>query len=315
MNVKAGLFRCTHCGHSPLVPNAECYECASCFARYPIVRAIPRFVDEENDAAAFGLQWNLHARTQLDSHTGQPISRERLFGVTQWPDDMRGQTVLEAGSGAGRFTEVLLETGAEVYSFDYSSAVDANHRNNAGKPNLNLFQGDIFDIPLKHAAFDKVMCFGVLQHTPDPQRAFHSLALFVKPGGELAVDVYAWSLAAAMQWKYVLRPLTRRMPPARLYAVLSTLVPKLIPAARFMRRHFGRAGARLVPIAEYSHLGLSDSVNEQWAILDTFDMYSPAHDHPQTARQVARWFADAGFEDVHVGRGPNGVVGRGRRPL
>jgi SAM-dependent methyltransferase len=315
MNLEAGLFRCTQCGHSPLALTAECYECPSCVARYPVVRGIPRFVDAENYAATFGLQWNLHARTQLDSHTGKPISRERLLNVTQWPDDMRGQIVLEAGSGAGRFTEVLLATGADVYSFDYSSAVDANHRNNGGKHNLRLFQGDIFDIPLQHAAFDKVLCFGVLQHTPDPERAFHNLTLFVKPGGEIAIDVYAWSVAAAMQWKYLLRPLTRRMPPGRLYAALATIVPKLFPAARFMRRHFGRPGARLVPIAEYSHLGFSDSLNEHWALLDTFDMYSPAHDHPKTVRQVTRWFADAGFEDVRVGRGPNGIVGRGRRPL
>ena len=82
---------------------------------------------------------------------------------------------MEAGSGAGRFTEVLLQTGAEVFSFDYSNAVEANLSNNGEKLNLHLFQGDILNIPFPEEYFDKVICLGVLQHTPDPEKAFISL--------------------------------------------------------------------------------------------------------------------------------------------
>ena len=35
--------------------------------RVPIVRSIPRFVPSESYTAAFGLQWNLHSQTQLDT--------------------------------------------------------------------------------------------------------------------------------------------------------------------------------------------------------------------------------------------------------
>jgi hypothetical protein len=55
-------------------------------------------------------------------------------------------------------------------------------------------------------------------------------------------------------------------------------------------------------------------LNREWAILDTFDMYSPAHDHPRSIAQVRRWFSAANFVDVVVEYGPNGVVGRGRKP-
>ena len=51
--------------------------------------------------------------------------------------------VLEIGSGAGRFTELLVATGAEVVSCDFSSAVDANFKNNGENKNLFLFQGDL----------------------------------------------------------------------------------------------------------------------------------------------------------------------------
>jgi SAM-dependent methyltransferase len=222
--------------------------------------------------------------------------------------------VLEAGCGAGRFTECLLKTGATVFSFDYSSAVDANARNNGLSERLFLFQADMRTIPLQRAAFDKVICLGVLQHTPAPQACFRCLAEMVRPGGELVVDVYGKSVVALLQWKYILRPITTRMDQRKLYKIVSRVVPSLLPAATKLRSVAGRAGARLMPIVEYAHLGLTPEVNEQWAILDTFDMYSPVHDHPQTQRTLQHWFQDAGFIDISVHPGPNGLVGKARRP-
>jgi SAM-dependent methyltransferase len=287
--------------------------CAGCRETYPVVNGIPRFVPVDNYGGSFGLQWNRHRRTQLDSHTGLPISRNRLFEVTGWPERMDGETILEAGSGAGRFTEILLATGAEVFSFDYSSAVEANRLNNGHNPNLHLFQGDIFRIPLRKEAFDRVICLGVLQHTPDPRKAFESLARHVRPGGVLVVDVYTKRLRSLLGWKYLLRPVTKRMEKELLHGIVSSVVPPLLPLARFLRRVAGRAGARLLPIVEYSHLGLPSELNREWAILDTFDMYSPAHDHPQSLGTVKDWFREAGFRDVKVGFGANGIVGKGQK--
>lgn len=283
--------------------------------RYPIREFIPRFVPEDNYAKSFGLQWNLHARTQLDSFTGQTITHDRLFRTTGWPDNMPNVRILEAGSGAGRFTEVLLETGAEVYSFDYSLAVEANAANNGANPRLHLFQGDIFRIPFAEGTFDRVLCLGVIQHTPNPESAFTSLARQVRPGGELAIDVYARRLSAMLHWRFLLRPITRRIDKALLYKFVERLTPLLLPVAVFLRRIAGKVGARLVPVAEFSTLGLPPHLHRQWAILDTFDWYSPAYDSPQTLKTVRRWFDNAGFVDVTVEYGFNGVIGRGRRPV
>jgi len=327
IDVKAAAlpyFRCPSCDSASLVLISErcagtrttdgSLSCNDCCASYRVVSGIPRFVSSDNYAQSFGLQWNTHEKTQLDSYTGRPISEKRLFDVTGWPRDMSGQVVLEAGSGAGRFTECLLRAGATVYSFDYSSAVEANARNNGSSERLFLFQADMRSVPLQRAAFDKVMCLGVLQHAAAPNECFRCLAEMVRPGGELVVDVYGKSAAALLQWKYILRPITTRMDQRKLYEFVSNVVPLLLPAAKKLRRVAGQAGARLIPIVEYSHLGLTPEVNEQWAILDTFDMYAPAHDHPQTQRTLKRWFKEAGFIEVSVRPGPNGLVGKGRRP-
>lgn len=296
------------------LPDEGTYECSACATKYPVLKGVPRFVPSENYADSFGFQWNRHRKTQLDSFSGLAISQRRVEEATGWPADLSGQCILEAGSGAGRFTEILVKTGAEIYSFDYSTAVDANYLNNGHNKNLHLFQADIFNIPFAPATFDKVICLGVIQHTPEPAQAFSSLARQVKPGGELVIDVYRDDLPARLQWKYLLRPFTRRIEQQKLYKLIARLAPVLVPLARVLRKIAGRAGARMVPIVEYSHLGLPAELNREWAILDTFDMLSPEYDYPQSLATVQRWFDEAGFIDVQVRNGLNGVVGKGRRP-
>ncbi len=96
--------------------------------RYPVEGGIPRFVPGSNYASAFGAQWNRYRLTQLDKHTGLPITRDRFWQAVGAPsgESLTGLQVLECGCGAGRFTEVLLDSGAHVTSVDLSDAVDAN---------------------------------------------------------------------------------------------------------------------------------------------------------------------------------------------
>jgi SAM-dependent methyltransferase len=270
-------------------------------------------VDQVHAGDSFGVQWNLHQRTQLDSYSGLSITRDRLARASRWPADLRGQRVLEAGSGAGRFTEVLLQTGAEVFTFDTSGAVSANRANHGGHPRVRLFQADLTKMPIAPGRFDKVLCLGVLQHTPDPERSFAALAAQVRAGGDLVIDVYARRLSSLLHWKYLLRPITRRIRPRTLYAVVSAVVPALVGPTRALRAVGGAALARMSPIVEYSRLGVRPALNREWAILDTFDMYAPRYDRPQSLETVRGWFASAGFDQVTVEYGPNGIVGRGRK--
>src|SRR2546425_1017558 len=92
---------------------------------------IPRMISRpHNYADAFGLQWNAYRKTQLDSYTRTTISLDRArrcLGEECWKALHRRPRpdVLEVGCGAGRFTEVLISTGAIVTSVDFSSAVEA----------------------------------------------------------------------------------------------------------------------------------------------------------------------------------------------
>jgi hypothetical protein len=83
---------------------------------YPIVDGVPRFVSS-GYTESFGRQWQRFRLTQLDSHTGLPLSEERLRRCLGWQGEAgaqltKGKAILEAGCGAGRFTEVLLSTAS-----------------------------------------------------------------------------------------------------------------------------------------------------------------------------------------------------------
>ena len=51
-----------------------------------------------------------------------------------------GGSLLEAGCGAGRFTELMVDAGAFVHAFDLSSAVEANRHNIGDQPNYRVDQ-------------------------------------------------------------------------------------------------------------------------------------------------------------------------------
>jgi uncharacterized protein YbaR (Trm112 family) len=291
--------------------------CGGCGTRYPIRGGIPRFVPRENYSSSFGFQWNQFRRTQLDSHTGQPISRNRFFRQSGWsPDQMRDRLVLDVGCGAGRFSEVALSTGARLVSLDYSEAVDACRANLGAHERLNVIQGDVYNLPFRHGVFDFVYCFGVLQHTPDVARAFAALRPPLRPGGRLAVDLYP-RVAGDVLWpKYWLRPFTRRVAPERLFPIVERMVGVLWPLSLGVGRIpvVGRKLRYALPVVNYEgRLPLSPVQLKEWAVLDTFDMLSPKYDHPQRTETLRGWFEDAGFESIEAFR-DGLVVGRGRRP-
>jgi len=313
-NIERHLFSCPECLGELVLQDDDseslCLDCPECIKSYPQKNSIFRFVPLNNYSDSFGYQWNKFRETQLDSHTGKSISEDRLSKIFNWKDDLKDKKVLEAGSGAGRFTEVLVRSAGALYSFDYSSAVEANFINNKSAENLNIFQGDIFKIPFRDNSFDYVLCLGVIQHTPNPREAFMSLKKKLKPGGSIFIDCYALKWHHYLQWKYVLRPLTKRMNQVLLFNIISILSPLMIPAVRLSKSIFGKVGSRIFPIVEYSELLLEKKINRDWSVLDTFDMYSPEHDHPQTLKEVRSWFGDEEFENIEVWYGDNGVVAK-----
>jgi SAM-dependent methyltransferase len=254
-----------------------------------------------NYTDSFGFQWNKFDRTQLDEYWGADISGERFLKATGWTD-LTGQVLLEAGCGMGRFTSHAIATGAEVISVDYSSAVQAAQRNN---PSGHFAQADIRKLPFKPATFDKILCIGVLQHTPDPRASFMALVDLLKPGGEIVADIYRLSWKTPLYGYYWLRLLTKGRDPRLLFPWVERYFNLTYPWAK------GKLAA-IAGIADYRGVfDISPDKMRELCLLDTFDRLSPAHDHPRSMGQVRRWLGDLEGEVKAL---PNIVEVRARKP-
>lgn len=281
-------------------------------AEYPIVNFIPRFVPVENYASGFGFQWNLHNKTQFDDYSHINVSEKRFYEETRWEKNLQGQLILEVGSGSGRFTTVALKTSALVVSLDYSNAVEANYKSNGHLDNLLLVQASVYEMPFEEGYFDKVLCIGVLQHTPDPKKSFLAIVDYLRSGGQIVTDIYRKSfIKYYVNPKYLVRLFTKGGNAERLYKRVVNWVNFMWPLARVVRVIDPRISHRFC-VVDHSRLlpDAPDSLIKEWAYLDTFDMLAPMYDFPETIREFRQWHIEAGLKDIDVHPGHNGIEGR-----
>lgn len=281
--------------------------------------SIPRFVGGHTYADHFGAQWNRYRETQLDSYTGKPITAARVrrcLGEELW-NSLAGKTVLECGCGAGRFTEILLGRGANVYSIDLSSAVEANAANFPIGGSHRIAQADILRLPFAPRQFDVVFCLGVIQHTPRPESTIDALYRQVKAGGILVIDHYTYDLGWCTRPAPLFRQVLKRLPAAAAMRVTERLVKIFLPLYKAVlpSRLLRLLVHHLSPITCYytSIPELNDRQQYEWALLDTHDTLTDWYKHRRTRRRIRRTLESLGLEDVWCEYGGNGVEARGRR--
>lgn len=283
--------------------------------KFPVVKGIPRFVPIENYASAFGLQWNTFAKTQLDSHSSMNITLERLerclgFALT----NLKGKTVLEVGCGAGRFTELLVKSGALVHSIDLSHAVEANSQNIGEQPNYRIAQAGAYEIPFPDDAFDVVICLGVVQHTPSSEKTIAALWKKVKQGGILVIDHYRWRLAYFGNMRFIYRELFRKMKPEKSQRIIHKLVEIFFPFHWAFRNNklLYWLLIRVTPLFEYvrEYPQLSKEVHKEWCRMDTYDGLTDYYKHLRTPAQIRRILEKSGGKNIWINRGGNGVEAR-----
>ena len=190
--------------------------CPTCDRAFPVRGGIPIFVSKldrvkEHTATSFGFKWKkfdeineFYKKNFLDELN--PLDYKHFF---------KGKTILDAGTGIGIPCHCMAEYGAkEVFAADISDSVKAAYANNRKFDNVTIAQSDIYALPFRKSYFDVVVCVAVLQHLPDPKKAFDLLLSFVKPGGTLVLWVYGKEGNAFV--RYVVEPfrktVTRKLP-------------------------------------------------------------------------------------------------------
>lgn len=285
--------------------------CSQCGGQLPITNGILRTVTNDRYVGSFSFEWQLHRKTQLDGPESQKSQRTFVRKTGLSLDRLSGQRVLDVGVGTGRFADVASRAGAEVVGIDLSYAVETAMENVGHRPNVNIIQADVFNLPFADESFDVIYSLGVLHHTPDCRQAFEGLVRLLRPGGTIVIWVYnahVWEPGSVQETvNRAWRSITTRLPNRLLYACCLLELPwyyfKKIPHVEQLL-HLLLPGAVYHAIPRTNH---HSSVKEH--LLDTFDWYSPVHQSKHTYPEVFGWFEQAGLEHIRVLPHPVAVSG------
>ena len=254
--------------------------------------------------SSFGLQWKKYRDVQIDRLNGTRGSYNHLQSFAQGDLSVfEDVTCLEIGSGAGRFTDYLVDLCKTVITIEPSQALTVNAA--LGASNLLPAHADLFQVPIRRGKVDVVFCRGVTQHTSDTKAAVRRLFDYARPGGLVMFDVYPLRWYTPFVTKYWLRPFLRHINSARFTNWAERWVPRLLEVKTRVNEVLpdtilGRNIAnQIIPIADFTR---SNSMTKEqqimWSILDTVDMYTPRYDRPLTFRTILNTLDEIGAKEI-----------------
>jgi SAM-dependent methyltransferase len=212
---------------------------------------------------------------------------------------------------------VLLAEGAHVTSVDISEAVDAQSERFPITAYHRIAQADILRLPFAPGQYDLVVCLGVIQHTPSPEKTIAALYEQVRPGGWLVCDHYTYTLGWYTKTAPLFRLILKRLPAKAALRATERLVNTMLPIHKRVARTAWRSIVfRLSPVLTHyvTYPDLPGDLQRQWALLDTHDSLTDWFKHFRTRGQIRSVLESFGAEDIWCEYGGNGVEARCRRP-
>ena len=128
-----------------------------------------------------------------------------IFNRLIKPSELKGKSLLDAGSGGGHFSEAASHLGARTFSLD----IGLNLLKGVGQRCASKkISANILALPFKKTVFDIVLSTEVIEHTTEPLAALSELSRLVKPGGLLVITTPSrlWNPLVKLATRLKLRP-------------------------------------------------------------------------------------------------------------
>jgi 2-polyprenyl-3-methyl-5-hydroxy-6-metoxy-1,4-benzoquinol methylase len=115
------------------------------------------------------------------------IERRRLAIIRDMVGEHGGLELCEVGSGGGHVLRMFPR--AHLTAIDVSSVFLETARVNLAGYDVRFLKGEVGDLGLPDASFDRIICTEVLEHTLDPETILVTVARLLRPAGVLVVTI------------------------------------------------------------------------------------------------------------------------------
>ena len=109
------------------------------------------------------------------------VEGRRLAIIRRFLGDVAGLEVAEIGSGAGHVLCMFPE--ARLTAIDVSGVFLEQARERLRGYDARFLHGEVEDLGLPDASFDRIICTEVLEHVVDPEALLESIARLLRPDG------------------------------------------------------------------------------------------------------------------------------------
>jgi ubiquinone/menaquinone biosynthesis C-methylase UbiE len=151
---------------------------------------------EESDTInSFNYQWTHLSDSKFlltDSLWRENVDKYILDELSITKEWVRNKTVLDVGSGGGRWSYGFAKLGCKVTSVDISEGPCKITQKNV--PQAEVIMSDLFELNkvLRNRKFDIVWCWGVIHHTANPRMAFEILTTLMHQDSLIHLYVYSF---------------------------------------------------------------------------------------------------------------------------
>lgn len=115
------------------------------------------------------------------------VTRRRLRYIREMANVQPDQRVLEVGCGGGHVLRMFPDN--ELVGVDVSGEMIQKARRNLKGCRVGLLRGEVADLDLPAAGFDRIICSEVLEHVVDPEALIREMRNLLAPTGRIVITI------------------------------------------------------------------------------------------------------------------------------